>query len=608
MRTSPSFAAAALVTRALGCHALHSPLDEGSSAASISLSQTLSPSPLKEGSDHDGRGAAVVTSQRPNVLLVLLDDAGAADVAGLGHPLLHTPQIDGFLRGALRFSQAYAGAPNCSPSRAALLTGRAPYRTGVYDFLSKKTGDMHLSLKEVTVAALLQAVGYATVHVGKWHLSRGRHGAPPVAFGFEHSNSTYAPASVLVPALLSWIHVHRRGRPFFAYLALWEPHEPVELWSPAQYRQRYGGAILPEASEPTDPVDGLELHAATQGSRAGSSVQVAGLDGALGSSKLTIDSLAPLVPGSGGGGLCAWHLPAGKRGPARVYYGCMSQVDDSFGRLLLGLEASGLRHNTLLVLTSDNGPEHRTRFAWGSTGGLRGAKGFVYEGGIRVPFIVQWPARAQPPQDLPTPIHFWDVLPTFLEAAGAPLPQHTLDGVSLLQLIDGTAGALGRGESQVQRQAAPPHVDGHMDSDALDRRVPLWWAMHRGRGGMQYALRDGAWKLVAGYGDTSMRPHGPPQGGEVSQWLRSARLGRAELYRVSHDPTERLNLARFEKERATQMLARLQTLVHDAAASGPRVTGWGERSPPCPRFNRRLNITEVCCSSTLVFTTSDVTL
>ena len=99
---------------------------------------------------------------------MLLDDAGFADAGALGHPLLRTPHIDAFAAQAVRFTQAYAGAPNCSPSRATLLTGRASYRTGVYDFLSKQSGDMHLALSEYIAARLLRDVGYATVHMGKW--------------------------------------------------------------------------------------------------------------------------------------------------------------------------------------------------------------------------------------------------------------------------------------------------------------------------------------------------------------------------------------------------------------------------------------------------------
>jgi arylsulfatase A-like enzyme len=136
------------------------------------------------------RSAPIVVADRPNVVVVLLDDAGAGDAGALGHPLLLTPHIDAFAARAVKFTQAYAGAPCCSPSRAVLLTGRASYRTGVYDFLSKHSGDMHMTRTERTVASLLRDAGYATVHMGKWHLSHGQWGAPPSEFGFDHSNGS----------------------------------------------------------------------------------------------------------------------------------------------------------------------------------------------------------------------------------------------------------------------------------------------------------------------------------------------------------------------------------------------------------------------------------
>jgi len=404
----------------------------------------------------------------PNVLLVLLDDAGAGDAGFLGHPLLRTPHMDDFFRSAISFSHAYAGAPNCSPSRASLLTGRMPFRTGVYDFLSKRSGNMHMAGVE-TIASVLRSAGYQTVHLGKWHLSRPGLGIgfPPSHFGFEHSNDTYAPASQLVSSFTGWLASGRRERtPFFAYLALWEPHEPVQLWSPVEYQRLYA------------PTEKRREH-----------------DDAF-----ALDSLAPSVRGAGGS--CVWRIP---RAPARVYYGCLSQVDASFGVLLGALDEAGLRKHSIVMLASDNGPEHRGRHSWGVTGGLRGAKGYVYEGGIRVPLLLRWPAQLRASATVSAPVHFWDVLPTLCDAAGIhsdDVPGH-LDGVSLLPLI----------------RAA---LVGDEASEPLLRPTPLWWGMHRGRGGMQYALRVGEWKLLAGYGRRSdQTAHGPPVGGETSTWLRA---------------------------------------------------------------------------------------
>ena len=556
----------------------------------------------------------------PNLLLVLLDDAGFADAGALGHPLLRTPHIDAFAAQAVRFTQAYAGAPNCSPSRATLLTGRASYRTGVYDFLSKHTGDMHLALSEYTAARILRDGGYATVHMGKWcaaaatptflqhahaachgrHLSRGPWGAPPSHFGFEHSNSSRLPATQLLEGFASWLRglhgvgagtspriltprrLQQRPRPFFAYLALWEPHEPVDRWSPRRFQRWYADddnrgieALNHDASAPIVEARGKEASA---------------VRGAL------LEQLAAGV--DVGGGLCAWRLP--RRAPPRVYYGCLSQVDAAFGRLLKTLEAIGVRHDTLLLLTSDNGPEHRERNSWGSAGGLRGAKGFLYEGGIRIPLLVQWPRALVPdsaplrPRTVDEPTHFWDLLPTLADAAGVVLPATlSLDGQSLLPLLlPPQTTASRRGASAGGAAAATTGILGN-DFGCFDRAstTPLWWAMHRGRGGMQYALREGDWKLLAAY-DTE---DGGLPAGDVTAWLHRARLGGVELYSLRADPRERVNLAPAQHAVATRMLRRLQRLLRQAARDGPSVAGWVQRPPVCPKWNARLNLTELCC-------------
>ena len=539
---------------------------------------------------------------RPNVLIALLDDAGAGDAGALGHPLLLTPNIDRFAAGALAFSQAYAGAPNCSPSRASLLTGRSSYRTGVYDFLSRHSGDMHLAGTERTIANQLRGAGYATVHMGKWHLSRGDHGHSPWHFGFGHSNGSFVAASALLRDFAGWLRTGRASdQPFFAYLALWEPHEPVHFWSPRRFRQLYAA--------PPSHADG----GGGVGDRRG------------------LDSLAPSVAS---GGDCAWRLP--KRNPARIYYGAMSQVDASFGRLLDELERLRLRRSTLLVLTSDNGPEHREPNSWGSSGGLRGAKGYVYEGGIRVPLLVQWPDAIAAPRLVHEPVHLWDLLPTVCAAAGAPVPtDRTIDGVSLLPLLlDGDAArgrsardGDGTGEYPLDPDPRPPkrparsrlvvpppqaqplpvptpaaeapHLGADPEPAALTRRTPLFWAMHRGRGGMQYALRVGPWKLLGGYGTSAARGGGPTDGtAEIAPWLREgASIGRVELYRLSHDPAERVDLSEARPDVVSRMLPVMLGLLRETASDGRLVAGWTQRSPPCPRLMRAINITELCCHS-----------
>lgn len=279
-----------------------------------------------------------------------------------------------------------------------------------------------------------------------------------------------------------------------------------------------------------------------------------------------------------------------------MYYGCLSQVDAAFGGLLETLEAVGVRDDTLMLLTSDNGPEHRELNSWGSAGGLRGAKGFVYEGGIRVPLLVQWPralapnsASPRPRATIDEPIHFWDLLPTLADAAGVALPPTlSLDGQSLLPLM---LQPPSEGTSADGAAAAATGIGGKVGCFDRASTTPLWWAMHRGRGGMQYALREGDWKLLAAY---ETEDGGLPVG-EVTAWLHRARLGGAELYSLRADPRERVNLAAAHHAVATRMLRRLQRLVRQAARDGPAVAGWVQRPPLCPKWNARLNLTELCC-------------
>ena len=355
---------------------------------------------------------------------------------------------------------------------------------------------------------------------------------------------------------------------------------------------------------------------------------------------LALEELAPAVASGGGG--CAWRLP--KRNPARIYYGAMTQVDDSFGVMLLDLERLGVRDSTIVILTSDNGPEHREVNSWGSSGGLRGAKGYVYEGGIRIPLLLQWPSALHTSHIVHEPVHQWDLMPTICAIVGVALPtDRVIDGVSIRGLLEkpgvlrarrdevedpvsdaaaDAAAAEQRGEYirlhpfsegvvdsprlvSVPSQAIPlprPTAAGAPASyGVLKRGTPLFWAMHRGRGGMQYALRIGPWKLLGGYGESAARGDGPAAGADVVPWLRTAAsIGRVELYLLSHDPAERVDLSSSRPEVVAHMLGELSRLMRETARDGPDVVGWRQRSPPCPRYVASLNVTELCCGSALV--------
>ena len=449
---------------------------------------------------------------RPNIVLFLTDDVGYGDLGCYGHPFSRTPNLDRFADGALRLTNCYAASPNCSPSRGALLTGRIPARLGLYDVLSGREpnvpedpnlrGNMRLLEEELTVAEILGEAGYDTIQLGKWHLDRSSaapeaRGLDPEAAPAEHHRSAEAhgfvladsrrrPATELVERLIAWIDGRAvQERPFFAYLSTYEVHEPLaEL-------------VAPEWSAP--------FRSASTAAEARQLV-------ASGPPRTELqDSGAPL------------------------YFGALAQIDAAFGTLIAYLEDSGRLENTLVIFTSDNGPEYRLPHSYGSTGGLRGTKGRVYEGGLRVPAIVSWPARLPAGRVCDAPVLGLDVLPTLCAAAGVSDPRAAeRDGVDVLPML--------RGEPLPERA--------------------LYWGAWAAPGRAQYALRRGRYKLLA-----ATPPLTAAQ--RVVEHVKSSPLVRFELYDLETDPGEQIDLAEQAAKRVEVMSQELISLKRAATSEGP---------------------------------------
>jgi arylsulfatase A len=341
----------------------------------------------------------VRAAERPNIVVILSDDLGYGDPACFGNPVIQTPNLDRLADEGLKLTHCYAAAANCSPARTGLLTGRTPYRVGIYSAIPMLS-PMHLPSAEVTIATLLRDAGYATAMTGKWHLAGmfNLAGQPqPHDHGFQHwfavqnnalpnHRNPYnfvrngipcgrikGHAGLIVAAeAVEWLKQGRdRDKPFFLYVAFNEPHEPIATDERflARYREAY----------PDDP------------SRA-------------------------------------------------AYYGNVTQLDHAVGMVLGALDAEGLAESTLVFFTSDNGPARSRYHDAGSTGGLREFKGHLYEGGIRVPGIVRWPGRVKPGSVSEDPVSGVDWLPTLCEVAGIPVPEdRVLDGVSVLPVLEGGA-------------------------------------------------------------------------------------------------------------------------------------------------------------------------
>ncbi|GAA2117944.1 sulfatase [Streptomyces synnematoformans] len=410
----------------------------------------------------------------PNVVLVVLDDLGYGDLSCYGHPLIRTPRLDRLARQGTRFTHGYTGSPVCSPARAALLTGRVPPRTGLPWVLSRD--DPHgLRLPERTIPEYLRGAGYVTAAIGKWHLGRlddhhpSRHGFDSF-FGVDamYTSDTYP-------------------------TELWRDGEPVET-----LRDDADLAALTRrfTDEAIDVVD-----------RAGDRPFFLYLAECMPHLPLAVE---PDFAGRSRGGL---------------YGDAIESVDHHLGRLFDALAERGLDRETLIVVAGDNGPWFE-----GSTGGLRGRKFEVFEGGVRVPFIARWTGAVPRGRESDDVVSFLDLLPTVCALAGVePEPDVALDGTDVGELLRG-----GR----------------------LRERPPVPFFLHE----RAAAVRDGRWKL-------HVRRRGSDQ-----RYL-------PELYDLRGDPRESVNLAARRPEVTARLRDFLTALEEDVAAVEPPAVAATARLP-----------------------------
>lgn len=404
---------------------------------------------------------AAPTETPPNILLVYVDDLGWRDLGVQGSQFYETPNIDRLASEGMRFTNAYANAPNCAPSRAALLSGTYAPRTGIYTVGSAARGDAALrrlipvenrttlGLDVVTLAEALKAAGYTTGHAGKWHLGgagflpadqgfdwavAGDETGTPRAYFYPYENS----AGVGIPGLeqgtegeylpdrlteeaIGFMSAHRDG-PFFLYLSHYSVHTPI----------RAKPDVVAHYDEKT---------------------------------------------------------PAG--GHSNPTYAAMvHSVDESVGRLLDALDELEVADNTVVIFYADNGGFGPVT----SMDPLRGSKGMLYEGGIREPLIVRWPDRVEAGATTDAPVIGTDFYPTLLHMARAEVPQNKqLDGVSLLPLLRGQAG-----EATFAERPLFWHFPAYLQRDASVagpwRTTPAS-SVRRGRYKLLHFFEDDRWEL-----------------------------------------------------------------------------------------------------------------
>lgn len=386
----------------------------------------------------------------PNVVLIMADDLGFGDLSLAGHPSIRTPNIDRLAAEGVRFSQFYTSGSICSPTRAGLLTGRYQQRAGIHGLISAVDEDGGIGADEALLSEVLRDSGYATGLFGKWHLGKAVRFSP-VRNGFDE----------FVGFLTGFVDYYTH-------------HDPVErpdLWRGERPIQdsRYLTTLIEE-----EAIAFIESH------------QHAPFF-------LFLSHATPHSPYQPPGEEPREEYPDGSllfRGPGspEVYRAMVEDLDRSVGRILQTLDELALLDHTLLIFLSDNGP-----VGFGTAGALRGAKGTLFEGGIRTPMMVRWPERAMPARVIEIPAISIDLFPTIVEAAQADLPDdRIMDGRSLWPLIDGTEG---------------------------DHHEALFWRQGPAEIAGELAIRRGGWKL------------------------RIATDGQQSLFDLSADPGEREDLS-----------------------------------------------------------------
>lgn len=441
---------------------------------------------------------AAVHAAPPNILLVMADDQGWGDVAYNGHAVLKTPRLDAMASAGIRFDRFYAAAPVCSPTRGSVLTGRHPNRFGCF-----KWGHT-LRPQETTLAEILQAAGYRTGHFGKWHLGSVRSGSPvnPGASGFDEWFS--APNFFDNDPILS-----REGR------AVQTSGESSLVTADAalQFIERCAGDDEPFLAvvwfgSPHGPHEAREEYR----------------------------GLYPELPVR-----------------LQNFYGEITAMDEAIGRLRDGLDRFGVRDDTVLWYCSDNGALPRV----GSAGGHRGQKASIYDGGLLVPAILEWPAQIKEPRTTNVRCNTSDIYPTILDIVEANTEEQLrLDGISLWQLIEG----------RLDRRPAPM---GFWDFPEPGIRTPSreWMSelLTSQRAGHEPAdkqkLRLDASTISATYPLDKLPGH--------SAWIdgdwklhriadRSGESARYELYNLAEDPAEESDRIADHRARADEMTSALE--------------------------------------------------
>ncbi|XP_071476461.1 arylsulfatase A-like [Diadema antillarum] len=343
--------------------------------------------------------------EKPNIIFLYADDLGYGDLQSYGHPTSSTPNLNRLASEGLRFTQFYASAPVCSPSRAAILTGRYHIRSGVYPGVFDPLSSGGLPHNETTIAEVLQPLGYRTGIVGKWHLGVGEAGTYlPTSQGFQYYygmpySHDYCPCLVcFYPNSSCYDDCRTQMSSCPIYNGTTIVEQPANLTSIAKRLTAAAKEFIRESASSATP---FFLYYAF------------------------LHTHHPQFAGE-----------AFRNSTARGTFGdSLAEMDWGVGQVLQQLEESGLTSNTFIFFTSDNGPSLMREVRGGNAGLLKCGKGTTYEGGMRVPGIAHWPGRISPGRTMQLTAQI-DLLPTVAKLAGAKLPSNvTLDGVDMSPVL-----------------------------------------------------------------------------------------------------------------------------------------------------------------------------
>ncbi|MFM8497959.1 MAG: sulfatase [Planctomycetia bacterium] len=341
--------------------------------------------------------ARAVEAAPPNIVLFLADDLGYGELGCYGNTAAITPNLDRFASQGLRLTDCHSASSVCSPSRSSLLTGRTPFRNGVFTWIPENS-PIHLRTSEITLPRLLKDAGYDTCHVGKWHLN-GMFNSPDQPQPNDHGYDW-------------WLATQNNAAPSHAFpqnfVRNGQPIGTVDDYS-APFVAREATTWLKTKRDPAKPFF------------------------------LTVWTHEPHYPIASADRYEKLHATITDP-EERTYRANITQLDDAFGTLMKTLDEIGAADSTLVFFTSDNGPEGDGAKGPGRglTGGLRERKRSMYEGGHRVPGIVRWPGRIQPGTESDVVVIGSDFFPTVLAATGVERRDgRPLDGVNLLPALAG---------------------------------------------------------------------------------------------------------------------------------------------------------------------------